>query len=58
MTIAKLEPIQKRYREIVGEPGYLDTVLREGAEAVSPVANATVTLVKQRMGIYVPDALD
>ncbi|HKD07712.1 MAG TPA: tryptophan--tRNA ligase [Bryobacteraceae bacterium] len=58
VTIAKLEPIQRRYREIVEEPGYLDTVLREGAEAVSPVANATVTLVKQRMGIYVPDALD
>ncbi len=58
LTIAKLEPIQKRYREIVGEPAYLDGVLRDGAEAVSPVANATVTLVKRRMGIYVPGALD
>jgi tryptophanyl-tRNA synthetase len=58
LTITKLEPIQRRYREIVEEPGYLDAVLQEGAEAVSHVANATVTLVKKRMGIYVPDALD
>ena len=50
----KLEPIQQRYREIVAEPGYLDSVLKAGAEAVTPIANSTVELVKQRMGIYVP----
>jgi tryptophanyl-tRNA synthetase len=54
MVISKLEPIQQRYREIVAEPGYLDSVLKAGAEAVTPVANSTVELVKQRMGIYVP----
>ena len=52
MVISKLEPIQQRYREISAEPGYLDTVLREGAEAVIPIANSTVELVKQRMGLY------
>jgi len=56
MTIAKLEPIQKRYREIVSEPGYLDGVLRQGAEAVTPIANSTVELVKSRMGIYTPES--
>jgi tryptophanyl-tRNA synthetase len=55
MTVSKLEPIQQRYREIVSEPGYLDRVLREGAEAVTPIANSTVELVKSRMGIYTPD---
>jgi tryptophanyl-tRNA synthetase len=54
MTISKLEPIQRRYREIVAEPGYLDRILREGAEAVSPIADSTVGLVKSRMGIYTP----
>jgi len=29
-------------------------VLKAGAEAVTPIANSTVELVKQRMGIYVP----
>jgi tryptophanyl-tRNA synthetase len=54
LVIEKLEPIQRRYREIIAEPGYLDSILKAGAEAVSPIANSTVELVKQRMGIYVP----
>jgi tryptophanyl-tRNA synthetase len=52
MAIANLEPIQARYRKIASDPGYLDAVLREGAEAVIPIANSTVELVKQRMGLY------
>jgi tryptophanyl-tRNA synthetase len=51
-VVAGLEPIQNRYREITGEPGYLKRILRESAERVSPVANSTVRLVKERMGIY------
>ena len=52
MVVSKLEPLQQRYREIIGDPGYLDGVLRAGSEAVTPVANSTVQLVKQRMGVY------
>jgi tryptophanyl-tRNA synthetase len=52
MVIAHLEPFQQRYRQIVSEPGYLAGVLREGAERVAPIANDTVRLVKQRMGLY------
>jgi tryptophanyl-tRNA synthetase len=52
MVVSKLEPIQQRYREITEDPGYLDRILREGAEAVTPIANSTVELVKQRMGLY------
>jgi tryptophanyl-tRNA synthetase len=52
MVIARLEPFQKRYEEIASEPGYVDRVLREGAERVMPIANATVDLVKRRMGLY------
>jgi tryptophanyl-tRNA synthetase len=52
ITVEKLEPIQQRYREITTETGYLDAILREGAEAVTPIANATVELVKSRMGLY------
>ena len=54
IVIEKLEPIQRRYREITADPGYLDSVLKTGAEAVSPIANSTVELAKARMGIYVP----
>jgi tryptophanyl-tRNA synthetase len=52
MVAASLEPLQKRYHEIVAEPGYVDRVLREGAERVSPIAKSTVRLTKERMGLY------
>src|SRR3954462_7821349 len=52
MTVTSLEPIQKRYAEIVGDPGYLDRIVSEGADAVRPIADSTVRLVKERMGIY------
>ncbi len=52
VVVANLEPFQKRYREIVLEPGYVQDVLRKGAERVTPIANATVELVKRRMGLY------
>jgi tryptophanyl-tRNA synthetase len=51
-VIAHLEPIQARYREIAAESGYIASVLREGAERVSPVANDTVQKVKTAMGLY------
>src|SRR5690242_14427005 len=54
MVVSKLEPLQARYREITSDHGYLDGVLRAGADAVTPIANSTVRLVKERMGIYVP----
>ena len=52
MVATSLEPLQKRYHDIMTEPGYLDRVLREGAERVSPIAKSTVQLVKERMGLY------
>jgi tryptophanyl-tRNA synthetase len=52
MTVAKLEPLQARYRQIISDPGYLEGVLRAGAEAVTPIADSTVQLVKRRMGLY------
>ncbi len=52
MVISKVEPIQKRYNEIMSEPGFLASVLKHGAERVAPIADSTVQLVKQRMGLY------
>jgi tryptophanyl-tRNA synthetase len=53
MVVSQLEPFQQRYRQIVSEPGYLDGVLREGADRVRPIADETVRLTKDRMGLYV-----
>ena len=52
MVISHLEPFQERYRQITSEPGYLAGILREGAERVATIANETVQLVKERMGLY------
>jgi tryptophanyl-tRNA synthetase len=52
MVVANLEPIQQRYREITADPGYLRGILEEGRCRVMPLAEQTVRLTKQRMGIY------
>lgn len=51
-VVAGLAPIQQRYAEITADPGYLKSVLREGAERVRPIAESTTRLVRERMGIY------
>ena len=49
-TIAAISPIRDRYDEILAEPGYLDTVLREGREKAETLANATLSKVKNALG--------
>ena len=49
-TIAALSPIRDRYDEILAEPEYLDTVLREGREKAETLANATLSKVKNALG--------
>ncbi|HEV2198605.1 MAG TPA: tryptophan--tRNA ligase [Bryobacteraceae bacterium] len=51
-VIAALDPIQRRYREIAADPGYVAKVLQEGAERVTPLARDTVEKVKRCMGLY------
>ena len=51
-VIAALEPIQKRYQEIMAEPGFVAQVLANGAERVTPIAQDTVNKVKRAMGLY------
>ena len=52
--IAHLEPVQKRYYEIVTETEYLTGVLREGQEAADEVASATLNNAKRAMGFTLP----
>ena len=51
-VIGALEPIQKRYQEIMSEPGFVAKVLANGAERVRPIAQDTVNKVKKTMGLY------
>ncbi|HEY9658560.1 MAG TPA: tryptophan--tRNA ligase, partial [Allocoleopsis sp.] len=53
-VIAALKPIQDRYHEIMAEPGYLESVLRQGREKAEAIANPTLLKVKQALGYSIP----
>ncbi len=52
-VVARLEPIQKKYREITAEPSYIESVLAQGRERVLPLSEDTVRKTKAAMGLYV-----
>jgi tryptophanyl-tRNA synthetase len=52
-VIARLEPIRERYREVMAEPGYIDSVLADGRERVLPLTRDTMRKAKAAMGLYV-----
>lgn len=52
-TIEALEPIQKRYQELMDNKDYLNSVLRQGATTAAEVANQTLARVKNALG-YLP----
>ena len=49
-TVEALKPIQDKYHELMDNQDYLNSVLREGAEQASFVANQTLTRVKNALG--------
>jgi len=53
-TIAHLEPLQKRYTEIVTETAYLTKVLADGQEAADEVASKTLASAKRALGVTLP----
>jgi tryptophanyl-tRNA synthetase len=52
-VIARLEPVQQRYREITSDGTYVDRVLRCGRDHVMPIAEDTLRKAKLAMGLYV-----
>ena len=52
-VIARLEPIQRRYREITADSGYINSVLKEGKRHVLPLAEDTLRKAKHAMGLYI-----
>ena len=51
-VVARLEPIQHKYREITADPAYIDSVLVEGRARVLPIAQDTMHKAKAAMGLY------
>ena len=52
-VLSRLEPIQQKYREIIADPVYVESVLSEGRRRVLPIAEDTVRRTKAAMGLYV-----
>jgi len=52
-VIARLEPIQRRYREVTEDPAFVDRVLARGRNHVLPIAEDTIRKAKAAMGLYV-----
>ena len=55
VVIARLEPIQRRYREIAADPAYIDSILGQGRDRILPIAADTMRKTKQAMGLYVDE---
>jgi tryptophanyl-tRNA synthetase len=52
-VISRLEPIQRKYREVTADPAYIEEVVQEGRNRVLPIAEDTVRKAKSAMGLYV-----
>ena len=53
-VVAHLAPIQKRYKEVREEEGYLEDVLKKGAENATEIADQTLTRARAAMGFVPP----
>jgi tryptophanyl-tRNA synthetase len=53
-VVAVVEPIQARYRELEADPGYVVSVLREGAARAEKVAAATLSRAYDAVGLLPP----
>jgi len=51
LVVSTLDPIRRRYFELSADAGYLDRILREGADRADPIARATLGRVKRLMGL-------
>lgn len=50
-AVAKLEPIQKKYKELLENKEYLEKIYTEGANRAHKLASKTLDEVKERIGI-------
>lgn len=52
-TVETLRPIQDKYQQLMTETGYLDSILKQGQEKASAIAQQTLDRVKHALG-YLP----
>ena len=57
VVVESLQPLRESYERILADPTELDRLLAMGAERARAVAGPKVSLVKERMGLDVPEGL-
>ena len=50
-TLAKVLPIQARYRELTGDVAEVENLLKKSADRARPIAQATMQRVRDRVGV-------
>jgi tryptophanyl-tRNA synthetase len=50
LTVAKLEPINKEMRRLLGDPAEIDRILKSGAQSARAIATPIMDEVKKRVG--------
>ena len=51
VVIEGLRPLQERYQELTSDPKHLEMLLKEGADKVRPLAEKTLSAVKEKVGL-------
>jgi tryptophanyl-tRNA synthetase len=51
VVVENVGGLQARYRELTADPAHIDRLLAEGVDKVRPIAEKTLALVKERIGI-------
>lgn len=54
VVIAALQPIQQRYYELTNDVSYIDSLLAQGAQRASEVAEMTLRRARENMGFLMP----
>ena len=52
-VVEKLEPIQKKYKELLNNPEYLEKIYKKGADNARKLASKTLDTVKEKIGIII-----
>ena len=51
VVLESLRPIKQKYNQILADPGFVDDILKMGMERVLPIAQNTMSKVKNNIGI-------
>ena len=54
LAVEKFGPVGEEMKRLMADPGYVDSVLKEGAERASEIANPIVREVKETVGFLLP----